>query len=389
MLFLQLVFLGAVSASWSPELTRRNNSGTQIIYFDHKANDALAADFPGRDQFSSYPNLTESQLPAIVVYNKAFEHILGSSPELFSIATNDDPNSFAHEAPVWIQETNEVFFCSNANPTSGQDPALQYVSKLSLDLTPDRQAPTSLINTNGGTNWKGKLLFCAQGRNEIAGELALVDPYPPYKKTTVVNNFYGRQFNSPNDVDIHPTSKAIFFTDPLYGFYQAFRPPQQFPVQIYRLDPDTGVVTAVADGFTDCNGLAFSPDGKTVYVADTGTVQGTGNGTVFRNPAFPATIYEYDVLPVSKGQRFANRRIFAYIDSGVPDGVKVDTNGNVYASCGDGVHVFSPDSVLLGKFLIGKTSANLAFAGHGRLIILAENEIFLAKLDAGGTLPVA
>lgn len=79
---------------------------------------------------------------------------------------------------------------------------------------------------------------------------------------------------------------------------------------------------------------------------------------------------------------FLNRRIFAYTDTGIPDGVQVDAAGNVYAGCGDGVQVWSSGGTLLGKFFIETTSANMVFAGDGRLVIMAETKIFVAKIAA-------
>lgn len=83
-----------------------------------------------------------------------------------------------------------------------------------------------------------------------------------------------------------------------------------------------------------------------------------------------------------KTHAFKNRRVFAYIDAGMPDGIQVDFDGNVYAGCGDGVHVYNNEGTLLGKFYIGTVSANMAFAGDGRLVILAENKVFLAHFAA-------
>ncbi len=103
----------------------------------------------------------------------------------------------------------------------------------------------------------------------------------------------------------------------------------------------------------------------------------------------------------SKTQAFQNRRVFAYVDTGVADGIQLDAKGNVYSGCGDGVHVrilsssllsstngvvkvWDPTGKLLGKFFIQTTSANLIFAGKGRLMILAETQIFLAQIAAEG-----
>lgn len=112
--------------------------------------------------------------------------------------------------------------------------------------------------------------------------------------------------------------------------------------------------------------------------------------------------HAFDVDP--KTQTFLNRRVLAYVDAGVPDGVQVDTNGNVYTACADGIQVrintylhrasefwsklyykvFAPDGTLLGKFFTNISSANMIFAGPGRLVILAETKVFLAKI-AGST----
>ena len=90
----------------------------------------------------------------------------------------------------------------------------------------------------------------------------------------------------------------------------------------------------------------------------------------------------YDVLPDS--QAFANRRVFAYVDTGIADGVQVDVAGNVYAGTADGVQVWNAQGTLLGKFFLGTTSANMVFAGTGRLVIMAETAIYLAEIAAQG-----
>ena len=110
--------------------------------------------------------------------------------------------------------------------------------------------------------------------------------------------------------------------------------------------------------------------------------------------------HAFDVDPNT--QAFKNRRVLAYIDSGIPDGVQVDTNGNVYAGCGDGVQVkqypltmidepelkivqvWNDEGTLLGKFFIDTVSANMVFAGDGRLVIMAETKVFLVHLAAKG-----
>lgn len=97
--------------------------------------------------------------------------------------------------------------------------------------------------------------------------MAFLNPSPPYNSTVILDNFFGRQFNSLNDVKVHPTSGAFFFCDVAYGAYQAFRPDPEIPNQIYRYDPQTAAVRVVADGVNKPNGLAFSADGKEVFVS--------------------------------------------------------------------------------------------------------------------------
>lgn len=124
-----------------------------------------------------------------------------------------------------------------------------------------------------------------------------------------------------------------------------------------------------------------------------------------RADAPPALLsYSFDVTEDGAGSiNVGPKTLFAYVDTGVPDGLKVDTKGNLYVGCGvrpdssisrsvliplsiqDGVHVFSPVGVLLGKiYLGGMGSANLAFVGEGKLVILSETKIFLAQFAAAG-----
>jgi gluconolactonase len=113
----------------------------------------------------------------------------------------------------------------------------------------------------------------------------------------ILNKYFGRQFNSLNDVAIHPRNKEMYFTDVTYGFLQDFRPAPVLPNQVYRFNPKTGLVNVVADGFDKPNGMqllvvsmkltsgiTFSPDGTYAYIADTGAQSGP-KGQNFDQPA--------------------------------------------------------------------------------------------------------
>ncbi|EEB97353.1 hypothetical protein MPER_03344, partial [Moniliophthora perniciosa FA553] len=148
----------------------------------------------------------------------------------------------------------------------------------------------------------------------------------------------GRQFNSLNDIKVHPSGK-IFFTDVTYGFINRFRPAPLMPNQVYRFDPITRATRVVATDFDKPNGIAFDAEGTTAYMWVAGGSQ-----------TEPATIYAFDVDPVTHA--FKNRHVLAYVDAGVPDGIQVDTKGNVYSGCGDGVQVWNSTGILLGKFFL-------------------------------------
>jgi gluconolactonase len=112
-----------------------------------------------------------------------------------------------------------------------------------------------IINPNGGTNYKGQIIFAGEGQgSDVASALYLMNPQAPYNTSTILNNYFGRQFNSLNDVVVHPCNGEIYFTDTLYGYLQDFRPVPGLRNQVYRYNFDTGAVRVVADDFTLPNG---------------------------------------------------------------------------------------------------------------------------------------
>ncbi|KAK4224927.1 hypothetical protein QBC38DRAFT_484369 [Podospora fimiseda] len=311
--------------------------------------------------------------------------------------TDGDP--LFHEATIWHPETDEMFFCQSAGAAAAAAGLHKsaVVFKINLnEITPDiirqRNASASVkvdlvdsdipvINPNGGTNYKNKLLFLGEGQGDkIAPAVYLMEPKAPYKTKIVLDNFFGRQFNSLNDTCVNPRNGEIYFTDPTYGYVQELRPKQGLPNQVWRFDPETGDVRVAADGFKMPNGITFSPDGKYVYVTDTGMLQ-CCRGNDF---GLPSTIYRYDVM---EDGTFEIRKTFAYISPGIPDGIHCDTKGNVYTGCGDGVQVFNPSGKLIGKIHVGGTVANFGFAGKGRMVILTETELYCATLGAEGAFP--
>ncbi|KAK2668830.1 Six-bladed beta-propeller, TolB-like [Fusarium oxysporum f. sp. vasinfectum] len=331
------------------------------------ANDSLVFTWPG---------VTEESLleKPFHVYDEEFYDVIGKDPSLTLIATSDTDPIF-HEAVVWYPPTEEVFFVQNAGaPAAGtglnKSSIIQKISLKEADAVrkgkQDEVKVTvvdsnpQVINPNGklsGTYYKGNIIFAGEGQgDDVPSALYLMNPLPPYNTTTLLNNYFGRQFNSLNDVGINPRNGDLYFTDTLYGYLQDFRPVPGLRNQVYRYNFDTGAVTVVADDFTLPNGIGFGPDGKKVYVTDTGIALGFYG----RNLSSPASVYSFDV---NQDGTLQNRKTFAYVASFIPDGVHTDSKGRVYAGCGDGVHVWNPSGKLIGKIYTGTVAANFQFAG--------------------------
>ncbi|KAJ5217099.1 hypothetical protein N7468_010107 [Penicillium chermesinum] len=323
------------------------------------------------------PGSTEDSLTKqpFHVYDKEFLKILGNNPTLTRIARSAK-NPLYHEAVVWSNRTNEVFFAQNAGPPAAgtglnKSAIIEKISLAQVAAVSNRTDASGLVdvitvnatppvlNANGATNFRGQIVYTSEGQGDHgAPALYLMNPEEPYNTTVLLNNFFGRQFNSLNDIVVHPQNKDIYFTDSLYGYLQDFRPAPGIQLQVYRFNPDTGAVTVAADGFTLPNGFTFSPDGKHAYATDTGINQGFWGYNFSR----PASIYRYDV---ADDGTLENRKTFAFVNSGVPD-------------------VWNPHGKLIGKIYLGTTSANFNFVGNGKMVICAETSLYYATLAAGG-----
>jgi gluconolactonase len=222
-------------------------------------------------------------------------------------------------------------------------------------------------NANGNTtDLQGRLLTCEHSGRRVAlqekgGELK-----------TVIDAFEGRKLNSPNDVVVK-SDGTIWFTDPEYGLKMNPQTKQREGREqpgnyVYRHDPKTGRTTAVVKDFVQPNGLAFSPDERKLYVADSGA---------------PKHIRVFDV---KADGALGGGRVFCKIDQGVPDGIRVDQNGLVWSSAGDGVQIFAPDGSLVGRILVPEAAANLCFGGEDgkTLFITARKSLYAIQAAVAG-----
>ncbi|MGF1554175.1 MAG: SMP-30/gluconolactonase/LRE family protein [Paracoccaceae bacterium] len=209
--------------------------------------------------------------------------------------------------------------------------------------------------------------------------------------TVLAESFEGEGFNAPNDAVVHPEDGAIWFTDPGYGGlmdYEGNRldtgSPQ--PVRkeaVYRIDAQSGEIARVTDAPYKPNGLCFSPDYSTLYVADTG---------VSHYDAATSQIWAFDV----DGTSLRNERAFASMTldgrTGFADGIRADEAGNVWSSAGwagegyDGVHVFAPNGDRIAQILLPEICSNVCFGGQGRnrLFMTASQSLYAVYVEARG-----
>ena len=196
-------------------------------------------------------------------------------------------------------------------------------------------------------------------------------------RLTVLAEALGNEpLNAPNDVVVSRDG-AVWFTDPGYGIdtnYEGDRADPRLPTRVYRVDPDTGVVEPVLDSLARPNGLCLSPDESLLYVVDSG--------------GHPPTI---EVFDMSTG-RPAHGRTFATMTPGTADGIRCDTDGNLWAAAlgggdgYDGVHVFASDGTRIGQILLPEQCANLCFGGrrNNRLFMTASQSLYSVYVIAEG-----
>ncbi|MFE9621441.1 SMP-30/gluconolactonase/LRE family protein [Streptomyces sp. NPDC006527] len=226
---------------------------------------------------------------------------------------------------------------------------------------------------NGNTlDTEGRLVTCEQGNRRVTrlehdGSI-----------TVIADRFRGKRLNSPNDAVVR-SDGSIWFSDPDFGItsdYEGHRAESEIgSCDVYRVDPGSGEVRRVADGFRGPNGLVFSPDERRLYVSD-------------------SRANHIRVFDVQDDGTLTGDKVFAECPTGNFDNIRFDDDGRLWAAALDGgVHCYDPDGTLLGRLLVPGTVANIRFGGarRNRMFIAADTALLSVVLSVTGTpaLPTA
>jgi gluconolactonase len=300
---------------------------------------------------------------AIVRLDPALDSLIPASAKIEKLA-----GGFGFtEGPLWFTEGYLWFSDVTGNVVRQWGPDGKITEILRPGGGENKEAPAgSFIGPNGMIHDKdGAVLLCQHSNRQI------VRIAKDHQVSTFLDKFEGKRFNSPNDL-VYKSDGSLYFTDPPYGLLkQDVDPKKQLKFNgVFRYA--NGKVQAIINDLTRPNGIAFSPDEKTLYIANSDDKR--------------RVWMAYDVKPdgaVTNGRVFAD--VTAEKEGGNPDGMKVDSLGNVYASGPAGIWVFSPTGKHLGTIKPGETPANCNWGDDGKsLYITAETGLYRIKLAVSG-----
>jgi gluconolactonase len=296
----------------------------------------------------SYPTMGK-----IVVEDPSFEKLLSKDAKIEVLVSGFDWS----EGPVWVKDGGYLLFSDVP-----KNKVYKWDEKegLSVFLEPSGYTGRGVYSDEPGSNGliidsKGRLVSCEHGDRRISAM-----PLNVGGKITLADKWEGKRFNSPNDVVQH-SNGDYYFTDPTYGLAKKHEDPtreiREFGV--YRIHKDRKVTMQVSD-LSRPNGLAFSPDGKILYVAQSDPERSIwmaypldADGNAGKGKLL------YDATPMGK------KGI-----PGLPDGLKIDKDGNLWSSGPGGMLIISPTGKLLGRIEMGELTSNCAWGNDGSTLYM-------------------
>jgi gluconolactonase len=304
---------------------------------------------------------TPKSIGKIVRVDPAFDRLIPPGTQIEVLAGGFEWS----EGPVWVPKTRSLLFSDiprNQIVSWNADQGIQVFLEPS-GYTASAQFTGREPGTNGLVlDSQGRLVMCCHGDRQIRRR------EPDGTMTTLASHYRGKRFNSPNDLTYH-SNGDLLFTDPPYGLAGGLEGPHaELPFcGVYRLSSD-GKVTLLTKEMTRPNGIGLSPDEKTLYVA-----QSDPKAAVWR--AFSLQ----DDGSLDEGRIFFDATKWVGTYRGLPDGLTVDQDGNVWATGPGGVLVFAPNGKLLGGIYTGQATANCTFGEAGSTLFITA-DMYLCRV---------
>lgn len=302
--------------------------------------------------------------PAVRVLDPRFEkYVLG----LAKVERHHTGTRWA-EGPVWFGDQRSLYWSDVPSNT-----ILRWDEQTGHTMA--FRAPSNYSNGNT-RDTQGRLVTCEHGtrrvtRTEHDGSI-----------TVIADSYDGKPLNSPNDVIVH-SDGSVWFSDPPFGIggdYEGFRAEAELPTNLYRIDGQTGQIEVASSDLRHPNGLAFSPDESVLYVVESRGL-----------PRRKITAFD-----IRAGRIASAPRLFIDAEEGIPDGFRLDEDGNLW--CGwsggeglDGVRIYAPDGDLIGMIDLPERCANVAFGGRSfnRLFMTATSSLYSLYVNTRGLITPA